>query len=512
VTADGASNGETAAGRLVVDAGWILEPQGTWRRDAALGIEDGRVAAIANAAELEAWEGARHVGDRRTIALPGLVNAHHHGRARSSVGLGVRDDVLELWAADLLGAAWSDPYAETMALCRMLATTGTTSVMHVHSTGAGAAEVYELELRETLRAYRDAGIAAVVVADLRDMGVPVYAGESAFLASLPDALREAVSRAATPTPTHPQMLAAVRAVRADASAGAYGRGDVALGPVGQQWCSSELMAAVASVAAQDDMLVHTHLLQTPIDRELGRRRYDGGVVAHLRRLGLLSPRLSCAHAVLVDEDETDALARAGASIVINPSSCLRVLRGVAPLARLQVHGVNVALGTDSMSFAGREDMFDEARLLMGLAQFGGRRRDAVSGMDALHMLTRGGAQVLGRDDVGALRVGARADVLLLRADGLGPAVDRVDLAEAVVAAAGPDCISDVIAGGRFLVREGRCTVPEVVASYVEPDADRLRMMRELRPRVASHYRAWLEEERATRSREPHLHSDDESSS
>jgi len=474
--------------RIAVEAGHLALPDGRLEAGLGLLVVDGVIRAVDTLGALAGVEVDLRVGDARCLALPGLVNAHQHGRGASTVALGVADAPLERWLVGLLALPPADPRADTVAFCRRAAAAGVTVAAHSHTTAATTGEGYEAELRAILAGYREGGVRGVVAADTRDRGVPVYGDEAAFWSGLSEGARRWRDRHAAAPPPLAERLEVVAALRAEARAGRLGDVEVVLGPPGAPWCSDAALRAVAR-AAGDEVPVHTHLHETRVEAGFGLWAYGDGTLAALARFGLLGPRLSVAHAVHVTADDRERLAAAGSSVVTNPGSNLRLHAGVAPVRELLEAGVGLAIGTDNMALGDDEQLLDELRLLRALHRRPGLEDGGLGARELLAIATTGGARALAQDDVGALRPGARADVVLVEQQ-----AGRADPLELALATARPADLRLVLAGGRVLAERGVPAVPpasaEVDAEPPPPDLERV--IAELDARAVPHYRA-LEE-------------------
>jgi cytosine/adenosine deaminase-related metal-dependent hydrolase len=192
--------------------------------------------------------------------------------------------------------------------------------------------------------------------------------------------------------------------------------NIAIGPVTCYSASRELITRGAALRAKHGLCGHIHLLETQ-GQALQSRQYFGkdGAVGMLRDTGFLAlPGTSCAHAVWLDAAEIGMLAEAGASIVHNPASNLRLGSGVAPLPEYIAAGVNVALGADGACSSDGQDMHEVMKLTAILHTLRTREyRDWLEPRDVLRMATAGGyAAVNMKGASGVLAVGAAADVVL----------------------------------------------------------------------------------------------------
>ncbi|MFN2227066.1 MAG: amidohydrolase family protein, partial [Anaerolineae bacterium] len=129
-------------------------------------------------------------------------------------------------------------------------------------------------------------------------------------------------------------------------------------------------------------------------------------------------------------------------------------------------GIKVGLGVDGSASNDGGHMIAEARQAM-LLQRVKLGASALSAEEALWLGTRGGAAVLGRDDLGALAPGMAADFIGIRLDRLALAGAQADPLAALVFCAPPDVDLSVI-DGRMVVEEGRLLtvdLPSVIAHH-----------------------------------------------
>lgn len=476
----------TTGSRLIVESGWMLAPGGTVIADAAVVIEDGRITAIEPVAKVGNVDVRERLGGPDSFALPGLVNAHQHGRPDDTTALGIMDAPLECWLVDLLASPTEAPYPRTLRHTSRLAACGITTVVHMHSSYPPTAEAYDDELRAVLSGYRDGGIRVVLAAGLRDRGTPVYGDTQRFWDGIPARIQERSASALPVMPPTAAIFDVIDGVRQDISMGLFGDAQIAYGPAGPPWCSDELLTATAAAADASNARVHTHLLETRSEQRFASQ--DGGAVAGLRRVGLMGDRLFIAHGVWLDAPSRDALAQAGVSVVTNPSSNLRLHAGVAPVRELVEAGVNVAVGTDNMTLGGGDEILQDARLMRALQ----RRPDADDqGLDAaavLAMASHNGGVAIGRTDVGVLQTGAVGDVVVIDLeDARGAIAAGVNPLELVLSTARPENIRAVVSGGRVIVRDGAPTIVSPPRSLEWPHAEARERVADLMPYVRRHY-------------------------
>lgn len=399
----------------------------------------------------------------RRLALPALTNAHDHARTFRSATLGAFGQPLESWLPYLGVLPGADPY-----LCA--ATSFARSVRHgvaqlvVHYTRVQGGRPYVEEAQAVARAARDVGLRIGFALSLRDRNGIGLGDDATLLAALRPAIREAVARrlAGRPVPVA-QQIAMVEEVAQMLAQDTSLQQHVTLqyGPTGVQWCSTPLLEAVARASHDSGRPVHMHLLETRYQREWADHTHPQGIVQHLDRIGLLSPRLTLAHCTWARPGELALLAERGVTIAVNTSSNLGLKSGLAPLAEMLRQGCRVAMGLDGMAFDEDDDALREMRLAYALHRGWGFDVDMSRGQLWNLAAQNGRRSVSGEaEGVGAggrIAPGALADILLLNWDALDndplfPDVDPLDL---LLARGNGGHIDEVIVAGRSVVRGGR---------------------------------------------------------
>jgi cytosine/adenosine deaminase-related metal-dependent hydrolase len=214
------------------------------------------------------------------------------------------------------------------------------------------------------------------------------------------------------------------------------------------------MRESAALARRHGLRLHTHLAETVEEtayclEHLGRRPLD-----LMDEWGWLADDVWFAHGVHFADDEVRRIGAAGAGVAHCPSSNARLGAGIARVTDLEAAGAPVGLGVDGVASNEVGRLFPELRQALYAARLlgsrTGSRPDAFMPADALRLATSGGARCLGRDDIGRLEVGARADLAIWPSDDLADIADPVD---ALVL--GPDrLVRHLLVGGRPVVRDG----------------------------------------------------------
>ena len=423
----------------------LLGPEYRNSGPVTISIENGHIAEIVSATTPD--------GPAR-LAMPSLADAHNHARPLSTTSFGCGGKPLEQWLPQLAVMPPVDPYTAAVASLARSVRGGATGVM-IHLTRAMGQRPLPEEAREIARAAADVGVSIGFAISLRDRNPLIYGDHDELLNGLaPEVAQLARNTWLKPLPTVTEQLALVDQV---ASALAdQPHVDVQYGPTGVQWCSDEMLRAIADASARTGRRIHMHLLETQPQRQWLDRTYPQGGVAFLDGIGFLSPRLTLAHCVWARGPELVEIAASGARIAVNNSSNLHLYSGRAPLADMQAAGVAVAMGLDGCALDEDDDGLRELRLFHLLGRRPGySANEGMTHTAALRAACSTGRAALGLPDGGVLEVGMPADLLILDLDGLDrDALMPVPAKDLLFARATAAHVVEVWASGRQVVREG----------------------------------------------------------
>jgi 8-oxoguanine deaminase len=238
---------------------------------------------------------------------------------------------------------------------------------------------------------------------------------------------------------------------------------VAVAPCSPFSVSQDLMRESATLARALGVRLHTHLAENDHDVAYTRERFGRTPAEFAEELGWLGPDVWHAHAVKLDAAGIGRFAATGTGVAHCPCSNMRLASGIAPVRALLDAGAPVGLGVDGSASNDGAHLVAEARQAMLLQRVGialepfgcDRGPAAMTARDALTLATRGGARVLGRDDIGQLAPGKCADLALFDLRTLGFAGGAVhDPLGALLLCASPQADFTVV-NGRPVVREGQ---------------------------------------------------------
>ncbi|MBP6896166.1 MAG: 8-oxoguanine deaminase [Pseudacidovorax sp.] len=421
-------------------------------RDASVLVRGHRIEAIGPAADLP--QQADEVIDARGhLVMPGLVNTHHHMYQSLTRAIPATQDAeLFGWLRGLY-PIWAGLTPEMVnvstqvAMAELLMSGCTTSSDHLYIYPNG------VRLEDSIEAAQAIGMRFVASRGAMSLGQSKGGLPPDRVVEDEEAILRDTERLIT--------------TWHDRSHGAMV--NVAVAPCSPFSVSRELMRDAAALARQHGVRLHTHLAENDHDIAFTREKFNCTPAEYAQELGWLGDDVWHAHCVKLDEAGIGLFARSRTGVAHCPCSNMRLASGLAPIRRMLDAGVPVGLGVDGSASNDGAHMVGEARQALLLARvrrsldaFGCDHGPAeMTARDALAMATRGGAQVLGRADIGHLAPGMCADLALFDLRTLGFAGGAVhDPVASLLLCASPQAAYTVV-NGRVVVREGQLATVEL---------------------------------------------------
>ena len=376
-------------------------------------IKDGLIASITTAPD--DFKPDKTIIGTGKMLMPGFVNAHTHATMT----------ILRNCADDLLFDEWlfgrimpledkmtgEDNYwGTTLAIMEMLRT-GTTTYIDMY---------YFLD--DLARAVDDTGIRAVLSRGLIGNAEDPSAGEVR--------LKEAIE-AYEKWKDHERI-------------------SFMLAPHAPYTCDEGFQREVAAEAKRLGLPINTHISEGLVEIDTIRDKYGCTSVELMDRAGLLTDTTFAAHCVQVTDSDIAILAQRGVTVATNPVSNLKLANGVAPIPKMLKAGVKVALGTDGASSNNTLNMFRELTMLSIIHK--GINHDclAVTAEEGLLIATKGGAPATGRSNLGEIKPGYIADLVIIDLD--TPSMQPVNNPISALAySTNGSEVETVMVGGRILL-------------------------------------------------------------
>jgi 8-oxoguanine deaminase len=432
-------------------------------REASIFVRDHRIAFVGPSAELppEALQADEVINARQHLVTPGLVNTHHHMYQSLTKAIpSVQNAELFGWLRGLY-PIWAGLTPEMVhvstqvAMAELMQSGCTTSSDHLYIYPNG------VRLDDSIAAAEQIGMRFVASRGSMSVGQSQGGLPPDSLVESEDFILKDTQRLIEQyhDASHSSML------------------NIAVAPCSPFSVSRDLMRESALLARSfkgAGVRLHTHLAENDHDLAYSREKFNCTPTEYAQDLGWLGPDVWHAHCVKLDEAGISLFAATRTGVAHCPCSNMRLASGIAPIRRMLNAGVPVGLGVDGCASNDAAHMVNEARQALLLARVGRAMqapevRDGrtffgcdlgpaeMTARDVLGMATRGGAQVLGRSDIGHIAVGMCADLALFNLDTLGFAGGAVhDPVGALLLCTSPQADYTII-NGRVVVRKGQLT-------------------------------------------------------
>ena len=439
-----------------------LNDAGDELRNASIFIRNHVIEAIGPASDLP-QTADKVINAANHVVIPGMVNTHHHmSQSLTRAIPGVQNAELFSWLTGLYpiwaGLQPDMIYASTQtAMAELLLSGCTTSSDHLYIYPNG------VKLDDCIAAAQEIGMRFVATRGSMSVGQSKGGLPPDRVVEQEDAILKDTQR----------LIETYH----DASHGAMTQ--VAVAPCSPFSVSQDLMRLSAEMARHYGVRLHTHLAENDHDIAYSLEKFNRTPTQYAEDLGWLGHDVWHAHCVKLDDEGISLFAATRTGIAHCPCSNMRLASGIAPIRKMMEAGVPVGLGVDGSASNDAAHMVNEARQAMLLA----RLRKSLEGpqvtsdgktvfgcdtapmemtaRDALRLATRGGAEVLGRQDIGQLSVGYCADLALFDLRSLSFAGGAVHdaIGSLMLCASAPAAYT--VVNGQVVVSEGQLTRVEL---------------------------------------------------
>ena len=407
-------------------------------RDGGIYIEDNVIRQVGESGTLALERPADVTIDASDmVVLPGLINTHHHFYQTLTRNLPAAQNAdLFTWLR-VHYPIWAGmtPEAITVstkvAIAELMLSGCTTSSDHTYLWPNGARLDDQIEAAREMDFRFHAARGSMSVGELQG-GLPpdsVVEDEDAILRD------------------------SQRVIEEYHDASRYSMLRVVLAPCSPFSVSPTLMRESIALARAYGIHSHTHLAETRDEAAYCAATFHRTPVELAEDLGWVGDDVWHAHMVHPSDDEVRRLGATQTGIAHCPTSNMRLASGIAPLDALRRAGARVGLGVDGSASNDGSHLLAEARQALLLHRVLGDPA-AITAHEALWLATRGGAAVLGRDDIGLLAPGMAADIIGYRLDTLALAGGAIHDPLAALVFCQPPAVDLSIINGRVRVRDG----------------------------------------------------------
>lgn len=371
------------------------------------------------------------------VVLPGLINTHHHFyQTLTRAWAPVVNQPLFPWLKTLY-PVWAKlkpdalALASKVAMAELLLSGCTTASDHHYLFPDGLEEAIDVQVEVV----KELGMRALLTRGSMSLGEDQGGLPPQHTVQTGEAILED----------------SVRLIKRYHQRGAGAQIQIALAPCSPFSVTEEIMVESAKLAGQWDVRLHTHLAETLDEEQFCLDRFGLRTVDYLEKVGWLGPRTWLAHGIHFNPDEITRLGAAGTGICHCPVSNMRLASGICPTLDLEQAGATIGLGVDGSASNDASNLMYETRqaLYLQRLRYGAER---ITPQKVLGWATRGSARLLGREDIGEIRVGMQADLALFKMDELRFSGSHDPIAALILC--GAERADYVMVGGQWRVIDG----------------------------------------------------------
>lgn len=430
-------------------------------------ISKGVIAEIA--AELVPKPDDDVINGDGNLLMPGLINGHFHSAVNHMKGRlpSLPLEVFMLYECpelDVLRPTPREAYLRTLLGCIEMLKGGTTSVQDdCFFVPAPDNKIIDA----VVQAYIDSGLRARIALDQPELS---ELEKLPFLKSLlPSDKHDQLS---TPSSASaPQLLEAYSHLIDTWHGAENGRIKAAVSCSAPQRVSPEYFAQLDDLSRSRDLPFYAHMLETRLQRVHGEKFLDGrSLIKYTHDLGLLTDRMNVIHAIWVDDQDLDLIAASGAVVAHNPNSNLRLGSGIMRWRDMHDRNIPICLGVDEAIADDAINMWSvmkTAASIHNITDLDYNRWPKAE--EVLRSATKIGGQAMREQDLGTLKIGAPADLILINLKSL-PFVPLNNLPRQLVYCELGQSILMTLVAGKVVVRDTTLTTIDETAILEEAAA------------------------------------------
>lgn len=243
--------------------------------------------------------------------------------------------------------------------------------------------------------------------------------------------------------------------------------------------TDEYLKHVIAIGKANNMGTHMHLCETQSEVDNSLKDYGMTPIERMDKLGLFDSKTLAAHCVILTDNDRRIMAEKKVSVAHNPQSNLKIASGVAEVKKMLDAGINVGIGTDGCSSNNNLDMLEEIRLAAMLHKGVNHDPLMIGAEEAWKMGTINGAKAIGYDNLGELKEGQLADIVLWNMDDAHwhPRYNKLSL---LIYAANSKDVDTVLVDGKIVVKHGKLVNFDEKKLYAEVDKHAAALMERIK--------------------------------
>ncbi len=225
---------------------------------------------------------------------------------------------------------------------------------------------------------------------------------------------------------------------------------IALAPCSPFSVTKKLLWDTKELARKREVMIHTHLCETINEEEFCIEKYGRTPVELMEESEWVGKDVWFAHGIYINDEEIKKIN--GAGIAHCPSSNMKLGSGICRTSELIAAGINVGIAVDGSASNDGSNMWEEVRrtYLLNHLKYGDR---GLTAYEVLKMATKGGARVLGREDIGILNEGKAADIIVIDLNDIA-FTGCHDPLVSLVCCGNSSVVKHTIVNGKLVVKDG----------------------------------------------------------
>ncbi|MEM0106967.1 MAG: amidohydrolase family protein [Candidatus Micrarchaeaceae archaeon] len=227
--------------------------------------------------------------------------------------------------------------------------------------------------------------------------------------------------------------------------------DRSIGFQGIYVCSDETLIKGMEFARKQKLIVPMHIAETEKEVEDCIKKRNESVIEHLGKIGFLAKNLLAVHSVFAKKRELALFAKNGVSVSHNPTSNMKLGNGIADIPSMLKKGINVSLGTDSVSSNNNLDMFKEMKFAALIQKGYNKNPSILPAQEVLDFATINGAKAIGKEkEIGSIEEGKKADLVIIDPKPNGMPIRQGNIISSLVYALEGLNVEETIINGRIV--------------------------------------------------------------
>lgn len=225
--------------------------------------------------------------------------------------------------------------------------------------------------------------------------------------------------------------------------------------------------------------MHVHVSETKFEHEQCKFKNNGLTpVAYFNSLGLFDTKTTAAHCVWIEGEDFHILKEKGVTVACNPISNLKLASGICNVPQLLNMGINVAIGTDSVASNNSLNFIEEMKVFAISSKEKYGDPTVVTPVEAIKAATIGGALGQGRKDCGQLKIGNKADLIVLDINQpqMKPVHNMIN--NIVYSASGSDVVLTMV-DGKVLYENGEYKTIDIEKTMFEAEKATEKILKQL---------------------------------